>query len=125
MPWIRCPTVVILISPEGLITTYNSDLQQTESENSPSGSQKLLFSFISDASHCGFAHGGQISHLNRAIIATIVQRKKAIYLRVCSIDQTVEAIGEMQAQLPGHVSPDNVAYAVTDVAPLEHNICQL
>jgi len=44
---------------------------------------------------------------------------------VCVVDQTVEAIGETQAQLPGHVSPDIVMCAVTDVTPSEPDICQL
>jgi hypothetical protein len=119
------PNKVILISPEGLITTYNSDLQQTESENSPSESQKLLSSFVFNAFHCSFAPGGQVSHLNRAIVTTILKKRKGIYVRVCAVDQTVEAIGETQAQLPGHVSPDIAMCAVTDVSSLEHGICWL
>jgi hypothetical protein len=101
------PDKVVLISPEGSLSTYNSDLQHSESESTPSGTQKLLFSFIFDTSRCSFACGGQVPHLNRAIVVTVLKRRKETSVRVCSIEQTAETIGEMRVKMPERVSSEN------------------
>lgn len=95
---------VILISPEGIITTYDSNLQNTEQEASPSGAQKLLWSFVFESAHCNFALGNPLSASSKAIVITILRRKKEIYLRVCSVGDRVAAIGETLVQTPAHVS---------------------